>query len=98
MKVSDSAIVMPRITNTDGEGSERADVEPVGGEHLEGGEGEDRGEAVVEEAEFGEQVGEEEVERAETHDGHDVRGVGEEGVAGDGEDGGDGVEGEDHVG
>ena len=52
----------------------------------------------MEEAKLGEEVGEEEVERAEAHDGHDVRGVGEEGVAGDGEDGGDGVEREDDVG
>ena len=70
----------------------------MGGEHLEGGEGEDRSEAVVEEAELGEQVSEKEVEGAKAHDGHDVGGVGEEGVAGDGEDGGDGVEGEDDVG
>ena len=82
----------------DGEGVEGADLEPVGGEHLEGGEGEDQGEAVVEEAELGEEMGEEEVERAEAHDGHDVGGVGEEGMGGDGEDGGDGVEGEDYVG
>ena len=40
-------------------------------------------------AKFCEEVGEEEVERSKTHDGHDVRGIGEEGMAGDGEDGGD---------
>jgi len=44
----------------------------MGGEHLEGGEGKDSGEAVMKEAKFGEEVREEEVERAETHDGHDV--------------------------
>jgi len=55
----------------------------MGSEHLEGCEGEDCGEAVVDEAQFGEQVREDEVERTEAHDGHDVRGVGKEGVAGD---------------
>jgi len=70
----------------------------VGSQHFEGCEGEDCGEAVVEEAQFGEQVGEQEVKRTEAHDGHDVRGVGEEGLAGDGEDGGDGVEREDDIG
>lgn len=70
----------------------------MGREHLEGGEGEDYSQAVVQEAEFDQEVGQEEVEGAEAHDGHDVGGVGEEGVAGDGEDGGDGVQGEDDVG
>jgi hypothetical protein len=37
----------------------------------------------VEEAQFSEQVGEEEVERTQAHDGHDVRRVGEKGLAGD---------------
>jgi len=52
----------------------------------------------VEEAKFGQQVGEEEVERTEAHHGHDVRRVGQEGVAGDGEHGGDGVKREDDIG
>jgi hypothetical protein len=52
----------------------------------------------VEKTQPGEQVGDEEVEGAESHDGHDVRGIGEEGMPGDGEDGGDGVEREDDVG
>ena len=43
-------------------------------------------------------MSQEEVEGAQTHDGHDVRGVGQEEMAGNGEDGGDGVQGEDHVG
>ena len=51
----------------------------------------------MEVAEFGEQTSEQEVEGAQAHDSHDVRGVGEEGMAGDREDGGDGVEGEDYV-
>ena len=37
----------------------------------------------MEETQFGEQVGQEEVKRTEPHDGHDVRRVGEEGMAGD---------------
>jgi hypothetical protein len=69
----------------------------VGGEHLESREGQDGSEAVMEEAKFGEQVGKKEIERSETHDGHDVRGVGKEWVAGDGEDGGNGVQGEDNI-
>jgi hypothetical protein len=36
----------------DGQGDEGADVDPVGEEHLGGGEGEDGGEAEVEEAEL----------------------------------------------
>ena len=52
----------------------------------------------MQEAQFDEQVGQEEVERAQTHNGHDVRGIDQKGMAGDGEDGGDGVQGEDYVG
>jgi hypothetical protein len=82
----------------DGERKDRTNFEPVGGQHLQGCEGENCCKAVVEEAQLGEEVGQEEVERAEPHDGHDVRGVGQEGVAGDGEDGRDGVEREDDIG
>ena len=70
----------------------------MGGEHLQGRECKNCGKAVVKEAQFGEEVGEEEVEGAETHDGHDVRGVGQKWVARDAEDRGDGVEREDDVG
>lgn len=84
--------------NDRGKREQRADLNPVDGEHLEGGEGKDSGEAEVEKTQLGEQVSEKEVERSETHDGHDVRGVSEERVASDGEDGGNGVEGEDDVG
>ena len=70
----------------------------MGGEHFEGGEGEDSGQTIVQKSQFGEKVGKKEVEGAETHDGHDVGGVGQEGVAGDGENGGDGVEREDDIG
>ena len=52
----------------------------------------------MKEAQFGEEVGKEEVERTKAHDSHDVRGIGEKGVLRDGEDGGDGVECEDQVG
>ena len=41
----------------DGQRGDRADVEQVGGEHFERREGENCGKAVVEEAEFGKQVG-----------------------------------------
>ena len=82
----------------DREREEGADLDEGGGEHFDGGEDEDCGEAVVQEAEFDEEMGEEEVERAESHDGHDVGGVGEEGVAGDGQHGGDGIECEYDVG
>ena len=70
----------------------------MGGEHLEGGEGEDSSETIVQETKTGQKVNEEEVERTEAHYGHDVRGIGKEGMAGDGEDRGNGVEGEDDVG
>ncbi len=51
----------------------------------------------MQKAQAGERADQNEVERAQAHDGHDVGGVGEEGVAGDGEDGGDRVHGEDNV-
>ena len=43
--------------NRDDHGERRkgADLDPVGGEHLERGEGEDRGQAVVQEAQLREQ-------------------------------------------
>ena len=81
----------------DAQRREGADLDPVGGEHLEGGEGQHCGQAVVQKAQAGERANQNEVERAQAHDGHDVGGVGEEGVARDGEDGGDRVEGEDYV-
>ena len=52
----------------------------------------------MEKTELNEQASEEEVEGAQAHDGHDVRGVGQEGVTGDGEDGGDRVECKEDVG
>jgi len=81
----------------DAQRREGADLDPSGGEHLDGGEGEDRSQAIVQKAQAGERANQNEVERAQAHDGHDVGGVGQEGVAGDGEDGGNRVEGEDYV-
>jgi len=82
----------------DGERGEGRDVDPVGGEHLERGEAEDGGDAVVQKAQAGERADQDEVEGAQADDGHDVGGVSEEWIAGNGEDSGDGVEGEDDVG
>ena len=52
----------------------------------------------MEEAQAREEAYQQEVERAEPHYGHDVRGVGQERVPGDGEHGRDGVQREDDVG
>ena len=82
----------------DTERQHRADLDPVAGEHFDGGEGEDGGEAVMEKAQLCEEVDQQEIKRAKAHDCHDVRCIREEWVAGDGEDGGNGVEGEDNVG
>lgn len=65
--------------------------------HLETDEAEEGAEAVVEKPEAVGNVGEQEEERAEAHDGEDVGGVDDDGVLCDGEDGGDGVDGEDDV-
>src|ERR1700722_10644951 len=55
------------------------------------------GEALVEEAETREDVGEGEIERAQAEDGEDVGRIDDEGVSRDGQDCGDGVHGEDDV-
>lgn len=52
----------------------------------------------MQEAQLREHDGEQDVKRAQAHDGHDVRGVGQERLARNAEHGGDGVEGEDDVG
>jgi hypothetical protein len=57
----------------------------------------DGGEALVEEAEAGKDVGEGEIKGAEAEDGEDVGGINDEGVASDSQYGGYGVHGEDDV-
>ncbi len=69
----------------------------VAGDHFCADENYDGGEALVEEAETREDVGEGEIEGAEAEDGEDVGRIDDEGVARDGQDGGDGVDGEDDV-
>ena len=82
----------------DGQRGDGSDLEPVGDQHFGGGEEEDRGQAEVQETQTLEHAGEQKEERAQTHDGQDIRCVGDEGVASDRKDGGDGVEGKDDVG
>ncbi len=94
-----------RRDNRDGEDGDndderggRTDLDPVGCEHLDGGEGEHSSQAVVQEAQPGERGDDEEVERAQSHHRHDVGGVGKKRLARDGEHGRDGVERKDDVG
>ena len=72
-------------------------TEELAAYHLDADEAEEDAEAVVEQPEAVGDVGEEEEERAEAHDGEDVGGIDDDGILGDGEDGGDGVNGKDDV-
>ena len=76
----------------------RRDVVPLGDDHLHADEGEDDGEALLQVAEAGVQVGEQEVQRAQAEDGERVRREHDELLVADGEHGRHGVDGEDHVG
>lgn len=58
-------------------------AEELGANHLESDEAEKCTEAVVEEPEAVGDVGEEEEERAEAHDGEDIGGVDDDRVLGD---------------
>src|SRR5579862_7561116 len=69
----------------------------VAGDHFCAYENYDGGEALMEEAEAGEDVGKREIEGPQAEDGEDVGRIDDEGVARDGQDGGDGVHGENNV-
>ena len=68
----------------DCERRDAGDGEVVAGDHFCADENYDGGEALVEEAETREDIGEGEIERAQAEDGEDVRRIDDEGVARDG--------------
>ena len=70
---------------------------PVRGQHLEGNECQHGAEAVVQVAQAIEQRGKGEVERPQSENCGDVRGVDDERVAGDGEHGGNRIHGKQNV-
>lgn len=56
----------------DAEGEERADLDPMARDHLEGRKGEHGCESIVQVTEFGQEMYQQEVQRAEAHNRHDV--------------------------
>ena len=66
--------------------------------HFQPDEDQDDREPILEQVELVDSPGEQEVHRAEAHDGREVRCEHDQGFARDGEDGGHGIYGEDDVG